>query len=245
MDWQAAVLAAARANAAYVIDETGSKTAFEALGDTWIAQYKNASHQAVLSADAQGETRLSISGTRASAFKVMDVLADMSLDPVAVTGGYVTAGVHEGMQELWDWVLEIVPAGDVVHVAGHSLGGARTHMTPLFLPAPQIGQLHSFESPKFADAAFYASHAAALANMVCVLNGADLWASWPWKEGPLKDLRWQARPQPEHVWMKESDGEFAMIQGAQWPEGADPTDHDISRVQARLAKIASEQMVSG
>lgn len=238
IDWQAAALAAARANAAYVISQADSKSAFEALGDTWIAQYQNASHQAVLSADARGETHLSISGTRASAFKVMDVLADMSLDPVAVSGGNVTAGVYEGMQQLWDWVLQTVPAGDVVHVAGHSLGASRTHLTPLFLPAAQIGQLHSFEAPKFADAAFYAAHAAALANMVCILNGADLWASWPWKEGPLKDERWQARPLPPHAWLKGDHGKFTMIPGAQWPEGADPVDHDMSRVQARVRAIA-------
>jgi len=239
IDWQAAALAAARANAAYVIDETGSRAAFEALGDTWIAQYQDASHQAVLSADAQGETRLSISGTRASAWKIKDVLADMSLDAVAVDGGNVTAGVYEGMQQLWDWVQQVVPAGDVIHVAGHSLGGSRTHLTPLFLPAAQIGQLHSFEAPKFADAAFYAAHASALADMVCVVNGADLWASWPWKEGPLKDLRWQARPAVPHVWLKDDRGTFSIVTASQWPEGADPLDHDMSRVQARVDAIAA------
>ncbi|RDU99247.1 hypothetical protein [Trinickia dinghuensis] len=239
IDWQATALAAARANAAYLIDQAASQAAFAALGDTWIAQYKNASHQAVLSADAAGETRLSISGTRASAFKVMDVLADMSLDPVPVAGGHVTAGVQEGMQALWDWVLQVVPRGDVVHVAGHSLGGARTHLTPLFLPVAQIGALHSFEAPKFADSAFYAAHADPLANMVCVVDGADLWASWPWKEGPLKDLRWQARPLPAHVWLKDDLGTFEMIPGAQWPEGDNPADHDIARVQARIEKIAA------
>ena len=193
-DWQACALAAARANAAYVIDETASKVAFEALGDVWVAMYANSSHQAVISVDSQCETHLSISGTRFSALKLMDVFADMSLDPVSVDGGNVTAGVYEGMRDMWDWVLSTVPDGDVIHVSGHSLGGARTHLTPLFLPTAQIGQLHSFEAPKFADAAFYATHAEALSGMVCVLNGADLWASWPWKEGPLRDLRWQARP---------------------------------------------------
>lgn len=239
IDWHAAALAAARANAAYVIDEAGSRAAFESIGDTWIAQYQDASHQAVLSADGEGETHLSISGTRASALKFMDVIADMSRDPVQVAGGSATQGVYEGMQSLWDWVLQVVPTGDVVHVAGHSLGGARTHLTPLFLPPSQIGQLHSFEAPKFADAAFYASHARLLANMVCVLNGADLWASWPWSEGPLKDLRWQSRPLSLHIWLKDANGSFEMIQGNQWPGGDDPLDHDMSRVQSRLETIAA------
>jgi hypothetical protein len=232
IDWQAAALAVARASAAYVIKEADSQSAFSALGDTWIGMYQNASHQAVLSADANGETYLSISGTRASALKLLDIFADVSLDPVPVAGGNVTAGVYEGMQQLWDWVMDTVPAGDVVHVAGHSLGASRTHLTPLFLPAAQIGLLHSFEAPKFADAAFYAAHADALADMVCVLNGSDLWAAWPWR-----DDRWQARPPLDHAWLQSDGGAFSMIPGAQWPGGIDAEDHDVSRVQARIQTI--------
>ncbi|MFM0357951.1 hypothetical protein PQR12_31050 [Paraburkholderia nemoris] len=239
IDWQAAALAVARANAAYLVKEADSQSAFSALGDTWIGMYQNASHQAVLSADSRGETHLSISGTRASALKILDVFADVSLEPVPVTGGNVTRGVLEGMQQLWEWVLSTVPAGDVVHVAGHSLGASRTHLTPLFLPAGQIGQLHSFEAPKFADAAFYAAYADELANMVCVLNGADLWAAWPWK-----DFRWQSRPLAGHIWLQGNAGIFTMIPGAQWPGGDDPLDHDVARVQARIEVIAASQSVA-
>lgn len=237
IDWQACALAAARSNAAYVIDQTASQAAFSALGDVWIGMYQNASHQAVLSADASGETHLSISGTRASALKVMDVLADMDIAPRPVQGGTVTQGVYEGMAGLWQWVFQTIPAGDIVHVAGHSLGAVRTHLTPLFLPAAQIGRLHSFEAPKFADATFYASHAAALANMVCVLNGADLWAAYPWR-----NPQWCARPLPIHVWLKDDQGTFQMIQGSQWPGGVDADDHDISRVQARVEAIVAAQV---
>ncbi|CAM2142746.1 Fungal lipase-like domain-containing protein [Pararobbsia alpina] len=238
IDWKAAALAAARANAAYVIDSAASRAAFSALGDTWIGHFTNSSHQAVLSADPNGETHLSISGTRASALKVLDVLCDVSLEPVSVEGGSVTKGVYEGMGDLWAWVLDTVPTGDVVHVAGHSLGASRAHLTPLFLPQSQIGRLHSFEAPKFADAAYYASHAAALAGMVCVLNGADLWAAWPWR-----DSRWQSRPLFDHAWLKDDAGNFEIIPGAQWPGGADSGDHDISRVQSRLETIAATQAV--
>lgn len=233
IDWQAAALACARACAAYVIDQKGSQTAFDVLGDIWIGTYQNASHQAVLSVDPNHETHLSISGTRASAWKVMDVLADVSLDPVSVNGGNVTAGAYEGMDGLWRWVLDTVPQGDVVHVAGHSLGASRTHLTPLFLPTAQIGRLHSFEAPKFADAAFYAAHADALANMVCVLNGADLWAAWPWR-----DTRWTARPQADHVWLKDDAGAFEIIPASQWPGGIDAGDHDVSLVLSRLQTLS-------
>lgn len=238
IDWAAAALAAARANAAYVIDPGASQAAFEALGDVWIGQYANASHQAVLSVDAKHETHLSISGTRASAWKVADVICDVALDPVVVQGGSVTRGAMEGMQQLWEWVLSTVPAGDTVHVAGHSLGASRTHLTPLFLPAAQIGLLHAFEAPKFADAAYYAAHANALANMMCTLCGADLWAAWPWR-----NPQWSARPLAEHVWLRGDDGSYDMILGVDWPGGADADDHDMSRVQLRVQAIAAAQTV--
>lgn len=234
IDFAAAALACKRANAAYVIDREASQSAFGALGDTWIGQYANASHQAVLSVDAAGETHLSISGTRASALKVLDVLADMDITPAPVLGGNVTQGVFEGMAGLWQWVLHTVPAGDRVNVAGHSLGASRTHLTPLFLPAAQTGALHSFEAPKFADGPYYAAHADALAGMVCVLNGGDLWAAYPWK-----NPEWCARPLPLHVWLKGNAGEFSMIPGTQWPGGTNADDHDVSLVQARLEAIAA------
>ncbi|RKP56348.1 hypothetical protein [Pararobbsia silviterrae] len=236
IDWRAAALAAARANAAYLIDENAARSAFTALGEIWVGNYANASHQAVLSADSDGNTFLSISGTRASALKLMDVFCDVSLEPVAVEGGNVTQGAVEGMRDLWEWVLDTVPQDDVVNVAGHSLGASRTHLTPLFLPAKQIGQLHSFEAPKFADAGYYAAHAAALAGMVCVLNGADLWAAWPWR-----DSRWQSRPLLDHVWLRDDAGSFDIVPGAEWPGGANGGDHDISTVQHRVEVIAAAQ----
>jgi hypothetical protein len=84
------------------------------------------------------------------------------------------------MQQVWNWALSVAPKGSVFNVAGHSLGASRTQLTPLFLPASQIGALHSFEAPKFCDAQFYATYSAELASMVCILNGAELWAAWPW-----------------------------------------------------------------
>jgi hypothetical protein len=229
MDMSAILTAAKRANAAYLMQEADSRAAFEALGDTWIAMYQNASHQAVLSACPNGETHLSISGTRASAFKFLDVFADMSLEPAPVSGGTVTRGVVEGVQEMWNWVFAVIPSNEVVNVAGHSLGGARTHLTPVYLPLHQIGTLASFEAPKFAQADFYASHAEALAGMACVLNGSDLWASWPWR-----NVEWNARPLAQHYWLLDDSGAFMMIDGNEWGGGADADDHDITRVIARL-----------
>lgn len=232
MDWAAIALAARRANSAYLIDAAKSKAAFEALGDVWSSIYSDANNQAVLSVDPSGATHLSISGTRASSLKLQDVFDDMSLDPHPVKGGTVTEGVISGMQQVWDWALSVAPRGAVFNVAGHSLGGSRCHLTPLFVPAAQIGTLHSFEAPKFCGADFYATYAVELANMVCILNGRDTWAAWPWI-----DPRWQARPKQDHIWLRSSG--FAVIPANQWPGLGSFSDHSMDVVQARVEKIAA------
>jgi hypothetical protein len=232
MDWAAIALAAKRANAAYIEDAAQSRAAFSALGDDWIDIHADDSHQAVLSVDAAGQTHLSISGTRASTGKLLDIYADVSLEPTAVKGGTVTQGVVEGMQHLWDWVLQTVPEANPISVSGHSLGGARTHLTPLFLPAQRIGALHSFAAPKFVNADFYQTWHAELANMVCVLNGEDGWASWPWF-----DPDWQHRPPLQHIWLR--NGGFQMVLGDLWPDGWRFSDHDMDRYQALVEGIAT------
>lgn len=234
MDWSAIALAVKRANAAYIENDDQSKAAFEALGDAWIGQFQDQSHQAVLSIDPAGATHLSVSGTRASQGAIADILADTSLKPVDVKGGKVTQGVYEGMQNVWDWVLRTVPANTIFNVSGHSLGASRTHLTPLFIPVSQIGALHSFEAPKFCDGQFYDTYVAELSRMVCVLNGRDTWAAWPWI-----DPRWQARPTQDHVWI-QSVG-FSVIPWKKWPGAGSFSDHSCDEVQARIEKIAALQ----
>lgn len=237
IDWQAAALAAKRANAAYVEKAADSKAAFSSFGDTWIDLYSTDSHQAVVSVDGSGSPWLSISGTRASAGKVLDVFADVSLEPQAVAGGNVTVGVIRGMDLVWNWALSVIPSDVRVSVCGHSLGASRTHLTPLFLPLDLIGSLWSFEAPKFCDAQFYATYAGALADMTCFLDGRDTWAAWPWA-----DPRWQARPQQDHVWL-ESIG-FQIIPASQWPGGGSFGDHSMNLVQSRIEAIAASAVTS-
>jgi hypothetical protein len=238
MDWSAIALAVKRANAAYIESDDQSKAAFEALGDTWVGQFQDQSHQACLSVDAAGACHLSISGTRATALALADIFADVSLDPVSVKGGNVTRGVYEGMQNVWDWALRTVTSGTVFNVSGHSLGASRTHLTPLFIPASQIGSLHSFEAPKFCDAQFYAYYAPELSQMVCVLNGRDTWAAWPWI-----DPRWQSRPQHDHVWLKKTG--FSIIPWRTWVGAGSFSDHSCDEVQSRIEAICLSQQSSG
>jgi hypothetical protein len=233
VDFAAAALAAQRTSAAYIEDAAQSRAAFSALGDTWIDMTKGVDYQAVLSADAAGATHLTISGTRASQCELVDVFDDVDVDLVPVAGGAVTAGVLRDQDKLWKWALSEVDSKAVINVAGHSLGAARTHLVPLFLPIGRIGALVSLEAPKFADAAYYASHAAVLAGMVCVLNGRDAWASWPWFDHD------RSRPLNDHIWLQ--DVGYQTIPGPQWPGGWNFADHGVALVGQRLAALSTAQ----
>ncbi|MBN3848599.1 hypothetical protein G3N58_17475 [Paraburkholderia sp. Ac-20342] len=238
MDWQALSLACRRANAAYIEADNASKAAFATLGDTWIGQVQGKSYQAVLSVDNAGKTWLSISGTRASQGALMDVLRDVQLDPVAVDGGHVTAGVAEDMDEIWCWAQKLAPEGTVFNLTGHSLGAARVQASVAFVKPEQIGLMFAFASPKFIAADLFKSHAAVFARMVACVNGADGWCSWPWF-----DRRWQCRAPIPTVWLKNDQGAFQILpDGNQWQGGFAFGDHDIDNYQKRLETLAAAPM---
>lgn len=230
----AQVLAAAkRAQAAYIIDAKAAQAAFEALGYTWIGQYEDDDSQAVLTRDANGAVNLSISGTRFSAGKIGDLIDDLQTQPYDLgDGARVTRGPYESAAEIWAWAKAAVPAGTVFNVEGHSLGGWRTSYTPLFLPTSQIGTLHAFEPPKGANAAYYARYSAALANLVIVGNGRDIWFGYP----RLGD--WIHRP-GNMIWLRSAG--FAVIDTSKWPGGLSLADHSIDLVVSRLVAIAASQ----
>jgi hypothetical protein len=234
VDFAAAALACRRANAAYIEDAAQSKAAFSALGDAWIDMITGIDYQAVLSADAAGATHLSISGTRASQGALFDVLDDADLAAVQVPSGSVTAGVNGGQDKMWAWVEKTVDPRAVISIAGHSLGAARTALSVAYLAPERIGALHSFESPKFLSAEFYAAHAAVISRMVCMLNGRDTWAAFPWVSET-----WQARPPQDHVWLTASG--FQMIDPKHWIGAGSFEDHDIYPIVQRLQNLAHTQ----
>jgi hypothetical protein len=231
MDWLAIATAAKRAQAAYLMDEAQAKAAFEALGDTFIGRFHDDDSQAVLTTGADGKTYFSLAGTRFSAGKVGDLLDDIDLVPVDMgDGAIVPRGAYESAKELFAWALSMVPDGTALHCSGHSLAGWRLSYTPLFVKPEQIGGLWAFEPPKSANRAYFARHAAALANMVIVGNGADIWVAYP-RLGP-----WMHRPGPMiHL----SATGFSIIDTSKWPGGLSLADHDIDTVVVRLEKIAA------
>jgi hypothetical protein len=127
LDPLATLAASQRASAAYIEDLDSATTAFAQLGMTVLGQYKNDTHQAILSKNAQGLFYLSISGTRFDEGSNIDVLDDIWMSKVkAPKGGMVSSGVYSGMDAFWKWVLSLVPAGANINIEGHSLGAEST-----------------------------------------------------------------------------------------------------------------------
>ena len=228
MDFPSVLAAAKRAQAAYVMNPAQSKKAFEALGHTWLGIYQNDSHQAIVSRDPVG-VYLSISGTRFSNGKLADLFDDIDNDPIDVGGGaLVTQGAYEGLDKVWAWARGLVPTGTVWNVCGHSLGGWRTRYTPLFLAPHEIGDLHSFESPKGGNAKLWEKIGPQLSSLVSVVNGRDLFVSFPF----LGD--W-SHPPRDTIWLKSTG--FQVIQPNQFPGGRLISDHSIDLVVNRLQAI--------
>jgi hypothetical protein len=246
------VAAAQRAQAAYFTDRSQSKAVFEHLGYTWLDMWQNASSQAVLSIK-DGLVFLSISGTRASAKHLEDIFLDVDLTPLSVqaawapmvngsiaSNGQVTTGAYADMKDIWAWaqkaMLMMTPSDDkpVFNVDGHSLGGARAQLTPLFLPKDQIGDVYSFESPKFAETNYFQWALPYMPHLICTLNGADGWAAWPWNDAVM------IRPPIPHLWLKAPNSwGYDWIEPHLWPGGMDFRDHDIDTIVDRLAVLAS------
>lgn len=234
MDFDKLLVAARCAQAAYIMDPAKARAAFEAMGHRFIAQFKDADSQAVLSVDASGRTCFSISGTRFSDRQVPDLLDDMDLLPVSLGDGIeVTRGAYESAKELFAWALAHVDPGAVLNVSGHSLGGWRTSYTPLFVPAAQIGSLTSIEPPKGANAAYYTKYAVELANMITIGNGHDIWVGYP----RLGD--WMHRP-GDMLHLNPTG--FEIIDTAKWPGGFSLEDHDIDLVVSRLEALAAQPL---
>jgi len=232
LNWLSVYQAACRANLAYEQDPAKSEAGFSSLGQglIWLGLYQKDSHQAVACIDTKGEGWLSISGTRFGT-NWGDVLDDAMILPRSLGNGvHVTVGAFDGVEEMWDWANGLVDPSTVWNVCGHSLGAWRTRYTPVFLPANRIGMLHSFESPKGANAAYWEKYQQELAGMVSIVNGRDLFVSWP-----FMSYEW-THPQTPMVWLKSIG--YQLLMPSMWPGGRLLSDHSMDLVEQRCKLIA-------
>lgn len=232
-NWVPIYEAARRANLAYEMDPVKSRDAFTATGLHWLGLYSDNNNQAVVCIDNHGDAYLSISGTRFSQGKIWDLIDDSWLLPVDLGGGmHVTGGAIHGVKEMWDWAKSLVPPSTVWHVEGHSLGGWRTHYTPIFLPPSRIGRLHSFESPKAANRAYWDHYKQQLSGIIIIVNERDLFVDWPF--GLLNE--WEHPHMLPVLWLRKNI--WTEIFPCQWPGGRSISDHSMDVVEARCKTLS-------
>lgn len=225
----AEVLAACeRAAAAYEMDPAKCQAGFEALGQEWVGLYQKGSVQAALTM-REGAGYLSISGTRFSDGQVEDLLEDLDITPKNLGGGAcVASGAYSGLPDLWEWAFKQLPSTACVWVEGHSLGGWRTYYSPVFCPAARLAGLHVFESPKAANAAFWAAYGRE--DTVSVVHQGDIFFGYPFASG------WGAsHPPKDHLWLH--GGQLEVIQPEDWPGGLSVEDHRVEGVVAALRAL--------
>jgi hypothetical protein len=231
VDWVKVYEAARRSSMAYEMDPVKSESLFSSTGLHWLGIYQNDGHQAVVCLDNHGDAYLSISGTRFGK-RVWDLVDDSWLIPRSLDDGiHVTSGAFDGMSDLWAWANLLVTPSTLWHVEGHSLGAWRTRYTPVFLPANRIGRLHSFESPKGANRAYWDKYKQELAQMVSVVNGRDLFVDWP-----FVSVEWE---HPHMLPIQWLNGNSVLdIFPCQWPGGRSIPDHSIDVVVEKCKKLA-------
>lgn len=236
VDWLSVYRAAQRANMAYEMNPTRSAVGFSSLGQdlTWLGMYQRGADQAVVTMDFHGNYYLSISGTRfGKGFHgLMDLADDAMLLPYSLGGGVnVTAGAFLGLEAMWQWAESLVPKDTVWNVEGHSLGAWRTRYTPVFLPKERIGMLHSFESPKGANKAYWEKYHEELSGMVSIVNDRDIFVSWPfinpeWCHPERLPVQWITRLMVTEIFPDK------------YPGGVSISDHSMDTVQSKCRYLA-------
>jgi hypothetical protein len=205
------LLCARLCNIAYVDSPTARRGAVADLGLTYLADYETADHRAILAAQG-ARVHLVLCGTRFSDGNWHELIDDEDLLPVAVaSGARVMQGFYAGMGALYAWASTMVHGP--LTIAGHSLGGARAHLAPLFVEKGRIAQITSFGAPKCGDAAYWSSVDTPL---VRVVHAHDCWAAWPF----ISEF---CQPSP-FLWLH--GGAAIETQESVW-FGNNPEDHAI------------------
>lgn len=211
-------------NIAYTDDPSKQLAQFAALNFQTLGRYEGPDHRALLIRNNDRHV-LALCGTRFSDANVHELFDDEDVLPVDLGDGRrVMQGFHRGMADLAAWAFGLTDA--VLEVTGHSLGGARSHLMPLFAPAERMGQITSFAAPKAANRAYWATCPA----IRRVVNARDLWAGYLWLG------EWC---QPDAMlWL--GNGALTPMTESQWIGGIRASDHSITDGYiAALQKLAA------
>jgi hypothetical protein len=234
-----AYLAARLANAVYIEDKAKAAAALAGLGQSFVGQFQNDRHQAVVSRAANGDWWLSISGTRVTEGDVQDgagdLWEDINVTPVDIgNGALVGAGAYQGLGEMWDWALELIPGDARIKGCGHSLGDWRLAYTGLFLPVARIAHLYGFEGPKPFNEKGWAVHGLPPELYTKFVFEHDVWVGYPWI------TRFTQRPGPTlaHIRTVGSGYALDMVSEAALPPLVNAADHSPLNAIAALAVLS-------
>lgn len=243
-DWKALNLSIQRSNAAYLIDPNEAAQAFKALGSTFLGQYRDTSHQAVLSHDGTGQVRLTISGTRFSEGplpdRIGDLIRDIDWTPIEIEPGVLVAqGAWGGMDKVVQWATSIGVLDELApwEIEGHSLGGWRSFYAAYLIGKKHVKNVYPWENPKPGNAAFHTLLESQGFDINSVVNDFDPWFAWPWEAGD----KLIQRPGINLIWL---DGQkWQPTSEWDWP-GVDPLDirfddHEPKLIMPKVAALTT------
>ena len=240
-DWTSLYRSIQRCSAVYEPDAVRATEAFEQLGSVVLGRYCDSGHQAIAHRTAARRATLTISGTRVTEGTWAEHFVDLGEDACCLSedvgdGVCVHAGAVAGLGQVWRWAAALFAADSPIDVEGHSLGGQRTCLTPLFLPPGRIGRLTAWEPPRAANAAFWTRFTRSLWGLTTVVHGRDPWADWPWLTADLTHGPWQL------LWLRDGGWEWTKT----WRAGGIEhwRDHGPDTVLAAVAALAGETVAA-
>ena len=219
-DFRAILLASIkRCDAVYEPDEATARTKFAALGCTVLGRYCDAGHQGIVHRDPDGQATITICGSRVNEGTLdehaVDLFEDIDFTPTPFgigSGMRVASGAVAGLDVFFAWAQSLIPCGEMIVVEGHSLGGQRTHLAPLFIPRSRLAQMIAWEPPKAANDVCYKLLSGLYDyTRITVINGRDPWAAWPWTCVTL------VHPPGPILWLHDGIAEWTTREG--WPGG--------------------------
>ncbi len=228
----------ARCDAVYEPDDQIARHRFSQLGSPVLGRSCDAGHQAIAHRDPDGWATLTICGTRVSEGSLrehaVDLFEDVDFSPRDIGNGVqVAAGAIDGLGSVYSWAVALLQDQELIRVEGHSLGGQRTHLAPLFVPISRLDRAIAWEPPKAANDTFYQTYAPAIARTITILNGADPWAAWPWISGGL------VHPPGPILWLHNAN--WSWITRESWPGGEmlSASDHDVSQILLSVQHLSA------
>lgn len=241
------LLLASLSNLAYEDDVAKQNAGVEALGYRVVCpRYENSDHRAFLcrtitaaqlspsAVQDNSRTILVLCGTRFSDGNLPELRDDGEVFPYGEGhGAKVAYGFHKGLDALYAWALANA-GGRLDVITGHSLGGARAHLAPIFVPKERLGSITSFGAPKAGNQLYWDSIADV--NLTRVVHGLDAAVGWP------ALTLWGACQPQLMTWLVH--GSAIAWTEAKWPGGLNPGDHAIEDGYAAALQALTAERVA-